>query len=60
MQLTLNILFALVLVLFGMKLGLVMFGADLLENGKITQEQYDSIESGEYLFYLLTRNGDGL
>ena len=60
MQLTLNILFALVLVLFGMKLGLVMFGEDLLENGKITQEQYDSIESGEYLFYLLTRNGDGL
>lgn len=60
MQLTINILFALVLVLFGMKLGLVMFGDDLLENGKITQEQYDSIESGEYLLYLLTRNGDGL
>ena len=60
MQLVLNIAFALVFVLFGMKLGLVMFGEDLLENGKITQEQFDSIDSGEYLFYLLTRNGDGI
>lgn len=60
MQLVLNIAFALVFVLFGMKLGLVMFGEDLLENGKITQEQFDSIDSGEYLLYLLTRNGDGL
>ena len=60
MQLVLNIAFALVLVLFGMKLGLVMFGKDLLENGKITREQFDSIDSGEYLLYLLTRNGDGI
>ena len=60
MQLVLNIAFALVFVLFGMKLGLVMFGEDLLENGKITQEQFDSIDSGEYLLYLLTRNGDGI
>lgn len=57
MQLVLNILFAIVLVLFGMKMGLVMFGDDLLENGKITREQYDSIESGEYLMYLLTKMG---
>lgn len=60
MQLVLNIAFALVLVLFGMKLGLVMFGKDLLENGKITREQFDSIDSGEYLLYLLTRNGDSI